>query len=114
MRCYRAKTTPLIDLLRRSTFSRIHGELTEHHGIRPSVSREQYVRRLRDGIFLPRLSNYKIERHFAGGEVLYFLVNPARSAPYTMAIIDIDVQKKRGVGSAEGAGAFARHLRRTS
>lgn len=108
----RAKATPLIELLRRTTFGRVYGELTDY-GVRPSVTKDQYLGRLRSGFHLPRLSNYRLERHFAGDDVIYFMGTPDPASPFTLAIIDVDVQKKRRLGSAAGAEAFARHLRRT-
>ena len=93
---------------------------------------KEFVDRSGADWWLRRVSNYKFERHFAGQDVYYFMGNPGKSAPYTLAIIDINVQKPRKIkreegesnvhyaervkrmkGSPEGAVAFAAHLKKT-
>jgi hypothetical protein len=109
----RTKATPLIDLLRTTTFSRIYGELTDYGGVRPSVTRDEYLHRHRGDFFCPRLPNYKFVRHFAGEETYYFFGNPSSRVSHTLAIIDIDVQKAKKKGSTQGAIEFVEYLRRT-
>jgi hypothetical protein len=127
----RAKKTPLIELLQRTTYRDVYGELTEY-GVRPSSTIREFIDRKRAGWWLRRLSNNRLERHFQGQDVYYFMGNPSKAAPYTLAMIDIDVQKPRTIkreqgesdvhyaervkkakGSPEGAVAFAAHLRKT-
>ncbi len=109
----RAKTTDLIEMLRKTTFGQIYGEMTDYSGIRPSLTKNEFIQRRRCGFYLPKLSNVKFERHFSGKDSFYFFGNPNSSAPYTLAIIDIDVMKSKGKGSPEGAIAFAQHLKET-
>jgi len=100
-------------LLRATTCNSIHGLYQENYGIKANVSKEYFLGRKRAKTWLPKLANYKLERHFAGQDTYYFQGNPAKSANYTLAMIDVDVQKKQGMGSPEGAVAFAEHLRKT-
>jgi hypothetical protein len=115
MRRPRARSTPTTELFRATTFAYVWNEYVEDYGVRPNLTRQEFLDRQSLGWWgRPRpLPNYKSQRHLDGQATYYFYGTPNQAAPYTLAIIDIDVGKILGKGSTEGAVAFARHLRRT-
>lgn len=107
----RAKSTPATKWLRQLICPLVFGEKTPE-GVRPSLTKEQFQQRWNLGWGLPSVSNYRLLDHFAGKETLYFFGQGRRRAPNMLVVIDIDVQKSKGLGSAKGAKAFADHLKR--
>ena len=105
----RAASTPATKWLREMICRLVFGEKTPE-GVRPSITKEQFRDRWNGRWGLPSLSNYRLLDHFAGKETLYYFGNGRNWAKETLVMIDIDVMKARGLGSSEGAKAFAQHL----
>ena len=106
----RAKTTAPIAFLKQYISPLVYGHKTSE-GVRPRLTREQFVGRWNLGLGLASLPNYRVEDHFQGLDTLYFFGNGKKSAQKTLAMIDIDVLKSKNLGSAAGARAFAQHLK---
>ena len=58
-----------------------------------------------------RLANYDYRDHFDKKATHYFMGSP--TAASTLVMLDIDVMKKLGLGTTEGAWKFAEHLKST-
>ncbi len=71
-----------------------------------------YLNRSRDVRFLKRVSNKLYQSHLDRDVTLYFS-GSSKQEEYTLAHIDIDVQKYRGLGTTQGAIDFAERLRST-
>ena len=79
-------------------------------GIRPSITQEKYIAKRNNGGFAHTMTNGDFADHFAGTETFYFFGTGRISDVYTLVMIDIDVMKAMGLGTTEGAWAYARHL----
>jgi hypothetical protein len=106
----RAKTTPEMEWLRQLISPLLYGEKTPD-GIRPSIKKAEFVARWNLGLGPYKLPNYKLLDHFEGRETVYFVGDRWAGADRTLGMIDIDVLKAKGLGSPEGARAFAAHLK---
>lgn len=105
-----ARVTPGILFLRQHSFRTLYGEETEC-GIYPNTSANDYVARDRAGWSHRRLANYHFHDHFDSKRTLFYFGNGARSAPFTLIKIDIDIQKSRKQGTREGALALLARLK---
>jgi hypothetical protein len=96
----RTASTPVIEFLREVTYPFAWGEekilCTNRASFIASYNRGK-KRTLTNGDF---------QDHFDGVHKIYFMGNPF-SITKCLALIDIDVQKAKGIGSQEGALAFA-------
>ncbi len=103
VRSPRTASTPVIEFLRAVTYPFAWGEekilCTNKANFISSYNRGQ--RR--------KLTNGDFADHFDGTHKIYFMGNPFAGAK-CLAMIDIDVQKSKGIGSQEGALAFARKI----
>jgi hypothetical protein len=95
----------------------LHAVLVPKIGeVRHSANEQTFVRRYNGG---PRergrlrLANWRYKAHFDGEHTYYFVGAPWTSAPLSLAMIDIDIQKARKVGTPEGARQFAELLKGT-
>jgi len=73
---------------------RILAALVQHHG------------------WLYKLTNECFRDHMESRETWYFQGDGRQDSAETLVMIDIDCQKSRGLGSKEGAGRFAAHLKK--
>ena len=99
----RTPTTPVIEFLRNATFPFAWGEekiLT--------TTTQSFLSHYNQGK-RRSLANGDFTDHFKGIHKLYFYGNPAWKTP-KLAMIDIDVQKSKKLGSQAGAVAFAKHV----
>jgi hypothetical protein len=104
--------------LRRRTAAIQYGEKTPV-GVRPSLTNEQLVDLLARGQytlgpgwlrkFPPRLTNADYAAHRAGEATYYYVADGRRDTAEALLLLDLDVH--HGVGSHEGAMAFADFLR---
>lgn len=101
----------LTGLLRSTTFSHVYGEKLPI-GVRPNLSAKQFIKRYNVGWF-NTLSNEDLNQHFQGEQTFYFFGTPHLKAEYTLVMMDIDVQKAKGLGSLQGALNFVQYLKRT-
>jgi hypothetical protein len=105
----RARTTPLIQLLRQTTYPLLYGVKTPI-GPRPSFTKEGFVSRFNNGVFkhsIRKLANYDYAAHFSGDQTFYFYGSPYWKAEKTLVMIDIDCHKR---GTLQGALRFAEYL----
>lgn len=106
----RAKTTPEIRWLKNLICPFVYGEKTPD-GVRPSVTKKDFLSRWATKYGLPSLPNYKLLDHFRGKETLYFIGQGSKRHDRTLVMIDIDVLKHRMLGSPKGARRFAEYLK---
>lgn len=106
----RAASTPATIWLNELICPWVFGEKTPV-GVRPSVTKEKFAQRWNQKLGLPRLANYRLLDHFDGNGTLYFFGQGHKWAKRTLALIDIDVLKSKGLGSPDGAKNFAEHLK---
>jgi hypothetical protein len=106
----RAKSTPEIEWLRELVCPLVYGEKTPD-GVRPRITKDTFVGLWNQDRPLPKLPNYRCLDHFAGRDTLYFFGNGRPADDYTLAMIDVDVLKCRGLGTPEGALAFTNRLK---
>lgn len=99
----RIPTTPVIDFLRKTTFPFAWGEEKIL-----ATTTQSFVSRYNRGE-RRSLSNGDFTDHFNGIHKLYFYGNPAWMTR-KLAMIDIDVQKSKKLGSQKGAVAFSKHI----
>jgi hypothetical protein len=105
----RTRTTPLIELLRQTTYPLLYGVKTPI-GPRPSSTKEKFVARYNNHIFkhtIRKLANYDYAAHFSGDQTFYFYGNPYWKAEKTLVMIDIDCHQR---GALQGAQRFAEYL----
>ena len=107
----KAKSTPPMLWVKDLICTLVYGELTLD-GVRPSVKKEELVGHWNLDFQIPKLANYRLADHFLGEKTYYFFGNGDSNDEYTLVMLDIDVRKSLGLGSPEGALAFAEHLRR--
>lgn len=83
-------------------------------GVKPVKVQPVWERWLNNNWTL-RITNYKLDQHFKAIATYYFMGASAvlGCGDYTLFMVDIDVMKSKGLGTPEGALAFARHLRQT-
>ena len=105
----RARSTPIIELLRKATDPYVHGFWSIDHP-EPSPRKEKLLEAYRQAkhgwLKLNRphplkkliLPNYRYHDHFNGEDTLYFCANPKTDAEYALLMIDTDVQKKQKKG----------------
>ena len=98
----RAPTTEAIRWLRGKVFSHVYGEKVGDD-VYPSMTKEAFVGFYNQRGYGKRLPNYKIQDHFDRRKTYYYFSSPNKTAEYALALIDIDVQKKKKLGSPEGA-----------
>jgi hypothetical protein len=114
-----------MEWLRRRTFQDVHGVEKIVDGkreTRPSLKIQTYIYKISRiryssgsdrnkllGHF--KVPNYKYRDHFDKKITYYFFAHP--TAQVILVMIDIDVQKSKGLGTPEGADAFAKHLSST-
>ena len=65
------------------------------------------------GRFTDKLNNEDFRRHFRSLETFYFFGTPRVKDEYTLVMVDIDVQKSKGLGSPQGALKFVQYLKST-
>lgn len=109
----RAKTTDQMRLVRETTYPYVWGYYSELQGhIRPNITKYTYLAYRKDGKPLKRLrlANWKLQHHFFGLVTYYYYGNGRKTRRYTLVMLDIDVNKSGGIGSTEGAWAFAKWL----
>jgi hypothetical protein len=113
-----------MEWLRKLTFQDVHGVekmVDDKRETRPSFKILTYVNRRNRLRFLSgsdrkkyvgrfKVPNYKYRDHFDKKSTYYFFAHP--TARVILVMIDIDVQKSKGLGTPEGAVAFAKHLKR--
>jgi hypothetical protein len=97
--------------LRDKIFAHVYGEKFGGD-VYPSMTKETFIGfyNQQPG-YARRLPNYKLQDHFDRKKTFYYWSSPNKTAEYAMAMIDIDVQKKKRLGSPEGARIFASYLR---
>lgn len=83
-------------------------------GPRPIKVQQVWERFLKNDWSL-RIPNYKLDQHFNNQATFYFVGASAvlGGGDYTLFMVDIDVLKSKGLGTPEGALAFAQHLKAT-
>jgi hypothetical protein len=107
----RRPTTAAIAHLRARTWRHLYATKVQDVGVRPRLRKAQFIAAWNTRKSGARLSNYQLEQHFAGQATHYFCACPNKRTERALLMIDIDVQKSQGTGSAEGARDFAQHLR---
>jgi hypothetical protein len=108
----RAKTTPMMSWLRERTFRDIYGSeklVGGQRETRPSYCKVTYQFKRNCHRYIRRMANYDYRDHFDKKATHYFFGSP--DAATTLVMIDIDVQKKLGLGTTEGAKKYAEHLK---
>jgi hypothetical protein len=98
--------------LRARTWKHMYASKVAGVGVRPRMRKAQFMVAWNERRSGARLSNWQLERHFAGDETYYFCACPNKRTERMSIMIDIDVQKTKGKGTPEGARAFAEHLRK--
>lgn len=106
----RAAATPATIWLNSLICPWVYGEKTPV-GVRPSIEIEKFVQRWNQKTGLRQIANYRLLDHFGGDGTLYFFGQGYKKAKRSLAMIDIDVLKSKGLGSPEGATKFAEHLK---
>jgi hypothetical protein len=107
----KAKSTPPMLWLKDLICSLVFGEKTAA-GVRPSLEKKELIGLWNQNLQLPKLANYRLDDHFKGVATYYFFGNGDPKDNLTLVMIDIDVRKSKGLGTPQGALAFAEHLRR--
>jgi len=107
----REKTTPEMKWLKELICPFVYAEKTPD-GIRPSVTKAEFIGRWNMKMGQRSLPNFKLLDHFQGKETLYFMGQGWNKADRTLVNIDIDVQKHKRLGTPEGARKFAEHLKK--
>jgi hypothetical protein len=106
----RSPTTEAIRWLRGKVFRHVYGEKVGDE-VFPSMTKEAFVGFYNERGHGKRLPNYKLQDHFDGLKTYYYFSSPNRSAEHALVMIDIDVLKRRMLGSPEGARTFAAFVR---
>ena len=106
----RSPTTEAIRWLKDKVFCHVHGEKVGD-AVYPSMSKEAFVGFYNEHGHGKKLGNYKLQDHFDRLKTYYYWSNPNKTAEYALAMIDVDVQKSKMLGSPEGAREFAAFLR---
>jgi hypothetical protein len=103
-------TTEAIRWLRDKIFRHVYGEKIGDD-VYPSMTKEAFAGCYNEYRYGKRLPNYRLQDHFDGRKTYYYFSSPNKSAEYALVMIDIDVLKRRMLGSPEGARTFAAFLR---
>ena len=98
----RSPTTEPMRWLRDKVFNHVYGEKVGDD-VFPSMTKETFVGFYNERRYGQRLPNYKLQDHFDRRKTYYYFSSPNKTAEYALALIDIDVQKKKKLGSPEGA-----------
>jgi hypothetical protein len=107
-----AKQSPMMLWLREHTFADVYGSEKSVDGgreTRPSYCKLTYQFKRNSRRWVRRMVNYDYQDHFDEKATHYFFGRP--DGEYTLVMIDIDVLKKLGLGTTEGAWKFAEHLK---
>jgi hypothetical protein len=91
-------------------FRHVYGEKVGDE-VYPSMTKESLVGFYNERGYGKRLPNYKLQDHFDRLKTYYFFSSPNKTAAYALIMIDIDVLKRKMLGSPEGARKFAAFLR---
>jgi hypothetical protein len=106
----RCPTSEAIRWLRDKIFRHVYGEKVGDD-VFPSMTKETFVGFYNERGHGKRLPNYRLQDHFDRLKTYYYFSSPNRSAEHALVMIDIDVLKRRMLGSPEGARTFAAFLR---
>lgn len=106
----RSPTTEAVRWLKDKVFAHVYGEKVGDD-VYPSMSKEAFVGFYNERGHGKRLPNYKLQDHFDRLKTYYYWSSPNKTAEYALAMIDIDVLKRKMLGSPEGARKFAAFLR---
>ena len=102
----------MMSWLKERTFGDVYGSEKVVEGrreTRPSYCKLTYQFRRNSRRYVRRMANYDYRDHFEKKATHYFMGSP--TAEHTLVMIDIDVLKKAGLGTTEGAWKFAEHLK---
>jgi hypothetical protein len=103
-------TTEAIRWLTGKVFRHVYGEKVGDD-VFPCMTKEAFVGFYNERRHGKRLPNYKYQDHFDSLATYYFFATPNKTAEHVLAMIDIDVLKRKRLGSPEGARKFAVFLR---
>jgi hypothetical protein len=106
----RCPTTEATRWLKGKVFAHVYGEKVGDD-VFPSMTKETFVGFYNERKHGQRLPNYKIQDHFDRLKTYYYFSTPNRTAEYALVMIDVDVLKRKMLGSPEGARTFAAFLR---
>jgi hypothetical protein len=106
----RRPTTEAIRWLKDKVFCHVYGEKIGD-AVYPSMRKEAFVGFYNEHGHGKKLPNYKLQDHFDRLKTYYYWSSPNKTAEYALAMIDVDVQKSKMLGSPEGARKFAAFLR---
>jgi len=106
----RSPTTEAMRWLKDKMFCHVYGEKVGD-GVYPSMTKETFVGFYNERGHGKRLPNYKLQDHFNGLKTYYYFSSPNKTAEYALAMIDVDVLKRKMLGSPEGAKKVAAFLR---
>jgi hypothetical protein len=95
--------------LRKHTSTLVWGEKVGSRTF-PKMNKEELVAAYNSFGFVRKMKNEHYRNHAQGHETHYFQGNTFGDR--TLAMIDVDVQKARGLGSTEAAIAFVEHLKK--
>jgi len=107
-----AKTTEMMAWLKERTFADVYGSEKMVEGCRetrPSYCKSSYQFKKNSRRWIRRIANYDYRDHFDRKATYYYFGHP--NAAFTLVMIDIDVLKKLGLGTTEGATKYAEHLK---
>jgi hypothetical protein len=106
----RSPTTEAIRWLTDKIFRHVYGEKV-CDDVYPSMTKETFIGFYNERGYGKRLPNYKLQDHFDRLKTYYYFSSPNKTAEYALAMLDIDVLKRKMLGSPEGARKFAAFLR---
>jgi hypothetical protein len=106
----RSPTTEAIRWVTDKIFCHVYGEKVGDN-VYPSMTKEAFIGFYNERGYGKRLPNYKLQDHFDRLKTYYYFSSPNKTAEYALAMIDIDVLKRKMLGSPEGARKFAAFLR---
>jgi hypothetical protein len=98
----RSPTTEAMRWLKDKTFAHIYGEKVGDE-VYPSMTKETFIGFYNQQGHGKRLPNYKLQDHFDRLKTYYYFSGPNKTAEYALVMIDIDVLKRKMLGSPEGA-----------
>jgi hypothetical protein len=91
-------------------FRHVYGEKVGDD-VYPSMTKEAFVGFYNERGHGKRLPNYRLQDHFDRLKTYYYFSSPNKTAEHALVMIDIDVLKRRMLGSPEGARNYAAFLR---